>query len=82
MANKLELIFKKMEMYGWRIDDLSKVDFNNIWYMYLSYHVGVLEKCFTDYHYDNKTELKEVVVDSIGFITDFVNALKEVNYGE
>lgn len=75
MANKLDKVFKTMEKNGWKFNGVKKQ-------VYLNHHLSSLEKCFVDYHYQNINELKETIVDSIGFITDFVNALKEVSYGK
>lgn len=82
MANKLDKVFKTMEQNGWCIDNLKSQTPNQEWAIYLQYHLSVLEKNFIEYHFENKDKISETLIDSIGFITDFVNALKEVNYGE
>jgi hypothetical protein len=82
MANKLEKVFKAMEEQGWCIDNVKNLTPSKEWAIYLQYHLSVLEKNFIEYHFENKDKISETFIDSVGFITDFVNALKEVNYGE
>ena len=81
MANKLDKVFKIMTENGWCIDKNSKTPSKD-WQMLLNYHLSVLDKVFIEYHYENKDKITEILMESIGFISDFIHAFRGENYGE
>jgi hypothetical protein len=72
--NKLYLIFEKMRKSGWQgYSDIS------LWGNYLQEHMTLLNT-YLDCKYNDKEITKDIengLENAIGFITDFVEAIKE-----
>ena len=67
-------VFEQMKKNGWHLEEFEEV---------LEKHIKVLEMHFRKLNFiPNPKEWDEVLMNSIGFITDFHHALKEVNKGK
>lgn len=70
----LKQVFERMKKNGWNLEDFDKV---------LEKHIQVLELHFKKLDLiPNPKQWDEVLMNAIGFITDFHQAMKEVNKGK
>lgn len=73
----LNKVLLQMEDNGWNLNDINGV---------LRYHLGKISDIFNDLHhndeYDNDLVPKEHIVETLGFMYDFVIALEDVDKKE
>jgi hypothetical protein len=70
----IKQVFEQMKKNGWKLEEFEEV---------LNEHIKVLEMHFRKLDFvPNPKQEDEILMNAIGFITDFHHAMKEVNKGK